>query len=62
MTSWNPSVSRNRRALPIKRGYSNEQLLLLENDSFDIIYIDGNHEPEYVMEDVVLSFRKLKQN
>ena len=46
----------------IKRGYSNEQLLLLEDDSFDIIYIDGNHEPEYVLEDAVLSFRKLKQN
>ena len=27
---------------------------------FDIIYIDGNHEPEYVLEDAVLSFRKLK--
>ena len=44
----------------IKRGYSNEQLLLLEDDSFDVIYIDGNHEPEYVLEDAVLSFRKLK--
>jgi SAM-dependent methyltransferase len=44
----------------IKRGYSNEQLLLLEDDSFDMIYIDGNHEPEYVLEDAVLSFRKLK--
>jgi hypothetical protein len=29
---------------------------------FDIIYIDGNHEPEYVLEDAVLSFRKLKKN
>jgi len=25
-----------------------------------MIYIDGNHEPEYVLEDAVLSFRKLK--
>uniref|UniRef100_A0A6C0DDW2 Methyltransferase n=1 Tax=viral metagenome TaxID=1070528 RepID=A0A6C0DDW2_9ZZZZ len=44
----------------VKRGYSNEQLLLLEDNSFDVIYIDGNHEPEYVLEDAVLSFRKLK--
>jgi hypothetical protein len=26
----------------------------------DIIYIDGNHGPEYVLEDADLSFRKLK--
>jgi len=26
------------------------------------IYIDGNHEPEFVLEDAVLSFRKLKKN
>jgi hypothetical protein len=32
----------------------------LEDDYFDIIYIDGNHLSEYVMEDAVLSFRKLK--
>jgi len=44
-----------------KRGYSHEELLSLEDESFDIIYIDGNHEPEYVLEDAVLSFRKLKK-
>ena len=27
-----------------------------------VFYIDGNHEPEYVLEDAVLSFRKLKTN
>ena len=27
---------------------------------FDIIYIDGNHEPEYALEDAVFIFRKLK--
>lgn len=42
------------------RGFSNIELIKLENDYFDIIYIDGNHEPEYVLEDAVLSFRKLK--
>jgi len=46
----------------IKRGYSNNEVLKLQDDFFDIIYIDGNHEPEYVLEDAVLSFRKLKIN
>jgi predicted O-methyltransferase YrrM len=45
----------------IHRGYSNQQIPLLEDNYFDIIYIDGNHNPENVLEDAVLSFRKLKQ-
>ena len=44
----------------INRGYSNNIIPILQDNSFDIIYIDGNHEPEYVLEDAVLSFRKLK--
>ena len=48
--------------LIIHRGYSNKELLKFEDELFDIIYIDGNHEPEYVLEDAVLSFRKLKKN
>jgi predicted O-methyltransferase YrrM len=46
--------------LTIHRGFSNEVLPSLEDNSFDIIYIDGNHEPEFVLEDAVLAFRKLK--
>ena len=46
--------------ITIKRGYSNEEVPKLPDDFFDIIYIDGNHEPEFVLEDAVLSFRKLK--
>lgn len=45
----------------INRGYSNNLIPTFEDDFFDIIYIDGNHEPEYVLEDAVLSFRKLKK-
>ena len=45
----------------INRGYSNLEIPKFQDDFFDIIYIDGNHEPEYVLEDAVLSFRKLKQ-
>jgi hypothetical protein len=46
----------------IKKGFSNKVLLEFEDNFFDIIYIDGNHEPEYVLEDAVLAFRKLKIN
>ena len=48
--------------LIINRGYSNNKIPTFEDNFFDIIYIDGNHEPEYVLEDAVLSFRKLKVN
>jgi len=46
----------------INRGYSNLEIPKFQDNFFDIIYIDGNHEPEYVLEDAVLSFRKLKIN
>lgn len=44
----------------VMRGFSHKMLPLLEDESYDIIYIDGNHNPEYVLEDAVLAFRKLK--
>jgi predicted O-methyltransferase YrrM len=44
----------------INRGYSNIEIPKFQDNFFDIIYVDGNHEPEYVLEDAVLSFRKLK--
>jgi predicted O-methyltransferase YrrM len=44
----------------INRGYSHTEIPKFQDAFFDIIYIDGNHEPEYVLEDAVLSFRKLK--
>ena len=46
----------------IKRGYSNLEIPKFQDNYFDIIYVDGNHEPEYVLEDAVLSFRKLKKD
>ena len=49
-----------REKLNIHRGFSHEILPTLEDKYFDIIYIDGNHEPEFVLEDAVLAFRKLK--
>jgi predicted O-methyltransferase YrrM len=46
--------------IKVIRGYSNIEIPKFEDNYFDIIYIDGNHEPEYVLEDAVLAFRKLK--
>ena len=44
----------------VTRGYSHQKIPLFPDAFFDMIYIDGNHEPEFVLEDAVLSFRKLK--
>lgn len=56
----NIEKSGHKDKICIKRGYSNAVVPALPDNFFDIIYIDGNHEPEYVLEDAVLSFRKLK--
>jgi hypothetical protein len=46
--------------LDVRRDFSHKVIPTLEDESFDIIYIDGNHEPHYVLEDAVMAFRKLK--
>ena len=56
------NIDHIKNKVSIRRGYSNEQVPLFQDDFFDIIYIDGNHWPEYALEDAVLSFRKLKVN
>jgi predicted O-methyltransferase YrrM len=57
----NIEKSGEKSKINVIRGYSNNELPKLQDNYFDIIYIDGNHDPEYVLEDAVLSFRKLKQ-
>jgi predicted O-methyltransferase YrrM len=57
----NVAASPSRQKVVIFRGLSHTMVPTFPDESFDIIYIDGNHEPEYVMEDAVLSFRKLKK-
>ena len=42
------------------KGFSSNIIPQFQNDFFDIIYIDGNHSTENVLEDAVLSYRKLK--
>ena len=44
----------------IHRGTSQKTLPTFSDESFDIIYIDGNHLKDYVLEDAVHSIRKLK--
>jgi SAM-dependent methyltransferase len=56
----NLNLCYNKHKITINRGYSHIELLKFPDLFFDIIYIDGNHEPEYVLEDAVVSFRKLK--
>lgn len=51
--------SGNEEKITDYRGYSHIELPKFPSNFFDIIYIDGNHNPEYVLEDAVLSFRKL---
>lgn len=46
--------------IQVHRGFSRDIIPTFKDDYFDIIYIDGNHEPQYIVEDAVLSFRKLK--
>jgi hypothetical protein len=57
----NVSESGHKEKIIVNRGLSNKEVPKYEDNFFDIIYIDGNHEPEYVLEDAVLSFRKLKK-
>jgi hypothetical protein len=44
----------------IHRGFSADILPKFSDDYFDIIYIDGNHEASNVLEDAVLSHKRLK--
>ena len=44
-----------------RRGFSHLELLHFPDDFFDIIYIDGNDSFSNILEDAVLSYRKLKK-
>ena len=43
----------------VHRGFSHEEIPKLQDKYFDLIYVDGNHEAKFVLEDAVLAFRKL---
>lgn len=42
------------------RALSEDAIPKFQDETFDIIFIDGNHETKYILEDAVLSFKKLK--
>lgn len=44
----------------IRRGFSDDIIPTFENNFFDIIFIDGNHETEFVYRDGCMSFQKVK--
>jgi hypothetical protein len=46
----------------LRKGFSHTEINRLNDDFFDFIYIDGNHNTPNVVEDAVLAFRKLKTN
>lgn len=58
LSNLNSRVDKNK--IEIRRGFSYREIPKLEDSFFDIIYIDGNHCSDYVLEDAVISFRKLK--
>jgi len=44
----------------IKRGFSDNIVPTFDNDFFDIIFVDGNHETEFVYRDGVMALQKVK--
>jgi hypothetical protein len=44
----------------IHRGLSSVIIPTFPDDFFDLIYVDGNHDTPYVVEDAILSLRKVK--
>jgi predicted O-methyltransferase YrrM len=58
----NIETSGVKNKMVVHRGHSKDKVPTFQDEYFDIIYIDGNHEPEAVLEDAVLSFRKLKHD
>lgn len=42
------------------RGFSSDIVPQFPNDYFDIVYVDGNHDTEYVYKDGCMSFEKTK--
>jgi len=57
----NIANSSKRDKIFTHRGFSHNEVEKFQDETFDLIYIDGNHEPEFVLEDAVLCFRKLKK-
>jgi len=64
-TAWNTFNANIRNSgniskFVIRRGLSDNIVPTFEDNFFDIIFVDGNHDTEYVYRDGVMSFQKVK--
>ena len=58
--NFNKLSDTDKQKVCIHKDFSNNVIPKFDDEYFDLIYIDGNHEPWAVLEDGILSFRKLK--
>lgn len=58
--NFNKLNETDKQKVCIHKDYSKNVIPKFEDEYFDLIYVDGNHEPWAVLEDGILSFRKLK--
>lgn len=58
----NLSISKHKHKFNVYKNFSHEIVPTFNDNMFDIIYIDGNHGQVNVLEDAVITFRKLKLN
>lgn len=56
----NISLSKHKDKFKIYKDFSHNIIPTFKDNTFDIIYIDGNHGYINVLEDAMMSFRKLK--
>jgi len=55
------NTSQYSNKIVIHRGFSDDVVPGFENNFFDIIYVDGNHETEYVYRDGIMALQKTKK-
>ena len=57
----NLTTCKNINKFYIHRGYSHTILPTFKDETFDILFIDGNHKTLNVLEDGIMAFRKVKR-
>ena len=56
----NLEICPDKHRINIHRGFSDNIVPSFQDMSFDIIYVDGNHETDFVYRDGCMAYRKLK--